>query len=67
MHQLSSAERLFTTREFDRWWEAQGRAGALQYSLDPASARVLAWEAWRKGREQLSEATAAQLLQPARK
>ena len=65
MTQLSSPERLFTTKEFERWWETQGRATALQTLLDPAAAKLLAWEAWRKGREQMSEATASQRLQPA--
>jgi hypothetical protein len=63
MTQLSSPERLFTTKEFERWWETQGRATALQTLLDPAAAKLLAWEAWRKGREQMSEATASQRLQ----
>ena len=67
MTQLSSPERLFTTKEFERWWETQGRATALQTLLDPAAAKLLAWEAWRKGREQLSEATAHHRLQPARR
>lgn len=61
-----SPERLYTTPEFDRWWEVQGRTTALQHRLDAAPARLLAWEAWRKGREQLSQATAAHRLQPAR-
>ena len=38
---------------------------ALQTNLDPAAAKLLTWEAWRKGREHLSEATASQRLQPA--
>jgi len=67
MTQSTSQVRLFTTIEFDRWWEAQGRTTALQNTLDPAAAKVLAWEAWRKGREHLSEATAAQRLQLARR
>ena len=53
MTQNTSQVRLYTTGEFDRWWEAQGRPTALQDALDPASAKRLAWEAWRKGREQL--------------
>ena len=65
MTQLSSPERLHTTKEFDRWWETQGRAKALQINLDLAAAKLLAWEAWRKGREHMSEATASQRLQPA--
>ena len=60
-------ERLYTTSEFDRWWEAQGRTTALQNMLDADSAKLLAWEAWRKGREQLSEATAHHRLQPTRR
>ena len=67
MTQRTSQERLYTTNEFDRWWEAQGRTTALQNLLDPASAKLLAWEAWRKGREQLSEATASHRLQLARR
>ena len=67
MTQGTSQERLYTTGEFDRWWEVQGRTTALQDALDPASAKRLAWEAWRKGREQLSEATASTRLQPARR
>jgi len=67
MTQGPRQERLYTTGEFDRWWEAQGRTTALQNMLDPDSAKLLAWEAWRKGREQLSEATAHHRLQPARR
>ena len=66
MTQSSTQERLYTTVEFDRCWEAPGRTTALQNLLDPASAKLLAWEAWRKGREHLSEATAFQRLQRAR-
>lgn len=64
---LSSPERLHTTKEFDRWWENQGRVIAFQTMLDPTSARLLAWEAWRKGREQMIEASAFQRLQPAQR
>jgi hypothetical protein len=67
MTQLSSPERLSKTKEFEYWWESQGRANALETSLDPAAAKLLAWEAWRKGREQMSEATASQRLQLARR
>ena len=67
MTQSTIQERLYTTSEFDRWWEAQGRTIALQNILDPASAKRLAWEAWRKGREQLSEVMASQRLQLARR
>jgi hypothetical protein len=67
MTQTSTQERLYTTVEFDRWWAAQGRTTALQNMLDPAAAKLLAWEAWRKGREHLSEATAHHRLQPARR
>jgi hypothetical protein len=57
----------YTTVEFDRWWEAQGQITALRNGLDPADAKFLAWEAWRMGREQLSEATTSQRLQLARR
>ena len=67
MTPFSSPERVFTTKEFDHWWENQGRVTALQTMLDPTFARLLAWEAWRKGREQMLEASAFQRLQPARK
>ena len=67
MTQFSGPERRYTTKEFDLWWENQGRVAALQFVLDPSAARLLAWEAWRKGREQLSEATAFQRLQPVRR
>jgi hypothetical protein len=67
MTQGTSQDRLYTTVEFDRWWDASGRNTALRDALDPASAKHLAWEAWRKGREQLSEATASSRLQPARR
>ena len=65
MTQLSSPERLHTTKEFDHWWEIQGQVSALQAMLDPHAAKLLAWEAWRKGREHLSETTASLRLQPA--
>ena len=67
MTQGTSQDRLYTTGEFDRWWDALGRTTALRDALDPASAKRLAWEAWRKGREQLSEATASPRLQLARR
>jgi hypothetical protein len=67
MTQFSGAMRLHTTKEFDLWWENQGRVIALQTMLDPTSAKLLAWEAWRKGREQLSESSASQRLLPARR
>jgi hypothetical protein len=67
MTQALGREWLFTTKEFDRWWDAHGRPKALQAALDPAAAKALAWDAWRAGREQLSEATASQRLQPARR
>jgi len=66
MTQLPVRERLFTTREFDRWWENRGRAKAVLTGSDPESARALAWDAWRAGREQLSEATASDRLQLSR-
>ena len=67
MTQLSSPERLYKTKEFEHWWESQGRATALQTKCDPVAAKVIAWEAWRKGREQMSEATAFQRFQPVRR
>ena len=67
MTQNTSQGRLYTTGEFDRWWDAQGRPTALQSMLDADSAKHLAWEAWRKGREQLSEATTSHRLQLARR
>jgi hypothetical protein len=67
MTQNTSRNRVFTTVEFDRWWESQGRPSAIQDMLDADSAKSLAWEAWRKGREHLSEATAHHRLQPARR
>jgi hypothetical protein len=66
MMQVSSPERLFKTKEFEHWWESEGRATALQTMFDPVAAKFLAWEAWRKGREQMMEATASQRLQLAR-
>jgi hypothetical protein len=67
MTQTTSGKRLYTTGEFDRWWDAHGRSSALEHQLDPATAKLVAWEAWRMGREQLSEATAAHRLQLARR
>ena len=67
MTQLAKPERLYKTKEFEHWWEGQGRANALEAMLDPAAAKPLAWEAWRTGREQMSEATASQRLQLARR
>jgi hypothetical protein len=58
---------VFTTPEFERWWDARGRAAAAEGGLDAAAARVLGWFAWRAGREHLSETTAHQRLQPARR
>jgi hypothetical protein len=58
---------VFTTTEFDRWWEAQGLGAAVASGLDPSAARVLTWVAWRAGREQMSEATAHLRLQPSRR
>ena len=60
-------DRLYTTKEFDRWWEAQSLTTAIQNTLDPDCIKPLAWEAWRKGREHLSEATASHRLQPSRR
>ena len=66
MTQVSGPERLFTTREFDQWWENRGQAKAVQTALDLDGIRAVAWDAWRTGREQLSEATAERRLQPSR-
>jgi hypothetical protein len=59
--------RVFTTMEFDRWWEAQGLGVAVAAGLEPSAARALSWDAWRAGREQMTEATAHQRLQPSRR
>ncbi len=67
MNTFSSPERLYTTKEFDFWWENRGQVISAQTMLDPRSAKFLAWEAWRKGREQLNEAYASQRLQPVRR
>ena len=67
MTRSCTPERLHTTKEFENWWENAGRVTAFQTLLDQASAKSLAWEAWRKGREHLSEASASQRLQPARR
>ena len=64
---VSSPERVFTTRDFEHWWESQGKAIAHRTQVDPTAAKSLAWEAWREGREQMSEATASQRLQLARR
>jgi hypothetical protein len=66
MTQASGRERLFTTREFDQWWDNRGRAQAVPTALDPDGVRAVAWDAWRTGREQLSGATAERRLQPSR-
>jgi hypothetical protein len=58
---------VFTTTEFDRWWDAQGRELAAAIGIEPMGARALSWHAWRAGREQMSEATAYQRLQPVRR
>jgi hypothetical protein len=57
---------VFTTPEFDRWWEAQGLEVAAASGLEPSAARAVTWVAWRAGREQMSEATAYLRLQPSR-
>lgn len=66
MKQVAGRPLQFTTAEFDRWWEADGRAKAVA-AVDPDALRALAWDAWRKGREQMAEATTFQRLQPARR
>ena len=58
---------VFTTTEFDRWWDDQGREVAAAIGLEPTAARALSWHAWRAGREQMREATAYQRLQPSRR
>jgi hypothetical protein len=58
---------VYTTPEFDRWWEARGRDVAAAAGVEEAPARALSWSAWRAGREQLSEATTHQRLQPSRR
>jgi hypothetical protein len=58
---------VYTTPEFDRWWEAKGSAVAAAAGLEVSVARALGWDAWRAGREQMSEATAHQRLQPIRR
>jgi hypothetical protein len=58
---------VYTTPEFDRWWEARGREMAAAAGLDGSAARALGWNAWRAGREQMSEAAAHQRLQPIRR
>jgi hypothetical protein len=60
-------ERVFTTREFDGWWNVHGLPRAVRAGVDAEAARALAWAAWRAGREQFSEATAHQRLQPVRR
>jgi len=52
------------SKEFERWWGSQELAAVP--GLDPALVKRLCWEAWRVGREQLYEATAALRLQPLR-
>jgi hypothetical protein len=67
MTQVPVQRRVFTTAEFDRWWDAQGLGVAAATGLEPSAARALCWDAWRAGREQMSEATAHQRLQPVRR
>jgi hypothetical protein len=67
MTQAPARRSVFTTPEFDRWWDAQGRVVAAEGGLEPASALVLGWLAWRAGREKMCEATAHQRLQPVRR
>jgi hypothetical protein len=55
---------VFTTTEFDRWWEAQGSGEAAATGLELTEARALSWHAWRAGREQLNEAMSHLRLQP---
>lgn len=55
---------VYTTTEFERWWNVQGRVVAAESGLEPDAARALGWIAWRAGREQLNEAMAHHRLQP---
>ena len=66
MTRAPSQKSVFTTKEFDRWWEAQGCVVAASTGIEQSAARALSWDAWRAGREQMSEATAHQRLQPIR-
>jgi hypothetical protein len=64
---IQRAQRKATTmKEFEAWWQSKGQAQAIQMGLDPNTAKKVAWDAWRAGREQLYEATAHQRLQPCR-
>jgi hypothetical protein len=67
MTQVPGQKSVFTTPEFERWWEARGSGVAAASGLELPAARELGWLAWRAGREQLSEATAHQRLQPVRR
>lgn len=67
MTQAPARQSVFTTPEFERWWDARGRAVAAEGGLEPAAARALGWLAWRAGREHLNESTAHQRLQPVRR
>ena len=67
MTHAHASKSVFTTPEFERWWENQGRVVAAEAGLEPSAARVVGWFAWRAGREHLNEATAHQRLQPTRR
>lgn len=67
MTQAPGQKSVFTTTEFDRWWEARGSELAAASGIEPSAARAMTWVAWRAGREQMSEATAHQRLQPVRR
>ena len=67
MTQTVAPRQVYTTTEFERWWDARGRVVAAEGGIEPTAARTLAWLAWRAGREQMSEATAHQRLQPVRR
>jgi hypothetical protein len=67
MTQTPDQRSVFTTPEFDRWWEARGSEVAATSGLELSAARALGWLAWRAGREQMSEATAHHRLQPVRR
>lgn len=67
MTHAPSQRSVFTTVEFDRWWEGRGLVTAVAAGLEPSEAKALSWDAWRAGREQMSEATAHLRLQPVRR
>jgi hypothetical protein len=67
MTHAPSQRQVFTTVEFDRWWEGRGLVNAVAAGLEPSEAKALSWDAWRAGREQMNEATSHLRLQPVRR